>query len=231
MRNNRALVLLSGGLDSATTAGIAINDGMEVSAMTFAYGQRHRIEISYAKRLAKYFKILNHQIVEIPVNLFSGSALTSNFGVEVPKNREITLHDAIPATYVPARNILFLSYALAYSESYDISNIYIGVNSIDYSGYPDCRPEFISAFERMANLGTKKGVEGEGFRIVAPLINLKKWEIINIGVKLGVDYSLTHSCYDPDEDGLSCGECDSCKIRRNGFFEANVIDPTRYKKR
>ncbi len=226
---NRALVLLSGGLDSATVTAIAVKEKRECAALTFSYGQRHTIEIASAKKLVEFFKIKNHIVIEIPTAVFQGSALLGQSGRDVPKNRDISKLDEIPETYVPARNILFLSYALACAESVGIGDIYIGVNALDYSGYPDCRPEFIAAYEKMANLGTRSGVEGRPFRINAPLINLKKYEIIRLGTDLGVDYSLTHSCYDPDMTGASCGECDSCLLRKQGFLQAGIPDPTRYR--
>ncbi len=177
-----------------------------------------------------FFGIRTHLIIDIPIEVFSRTALNPYSGIDVPKNRDPGRTNAIPDTYVPARNTLFLAYALSFAESSGIRSIYIGVNALDYSGYPDCRPEFVTAFERMANLGTRAGVEGRGFSIRAPLIAMSKADIIMLGRDLGVDYSLTHSCYDPGEDGLSCGACDSCILRRRGFIEAGVSDPTRYAK-
>lgn len=228
MKNAPAVILLSGGLDSATAAAVALRDSSICSAITFRYGQRHQIEVEFARRLAVFFGIGDHAIIDIPVDLFRNTALNPRSGLSVPKNREFD-HD-IPDTYVPARNTLFLAYALAFAESRNMRSIYIGVNALDYSGYPDCRPEYIAAFERMANLGTRAGVEGNPFSIRAPLIAMRKSEIIRLGYELGVDYSLTHSCYDPGEDGASCGECDSCLLRKKGFEEAGIADPTRYGK-
>ncbi len=224
----KALVLLSGGLDSATAAAIAENEGFELAAMTFRYGQRHEVEISSAKELAAYFKIEKHIIIDIPTEIFR-SALTSSQPGAVPRNREINT-DEIPDTYVPARNILFLTYALAYCESMGASDIFIGANAVDYSGYPDCRPEFFVKFEEMAKAGTKMGVQGIPFYIHTPLLEMTKSEIILRGTELGIDYFMTHSCYDPDPDGASCGECDSCILRRKGFLDAGIPDPTRYRK-
>ncbi len=225
---NIAVVLLSGGIDSATTAAIAANEGFIVHAVTFSYGQRHNIEIDSAKRLVLSLKISRHIIIEITPDIFSSSALSSASGLEIPKERVIK-DDEIPATYVPGRNLLFLSYALSYAETCGARDIFIGANAIDYSGYPDCRPEFIDSFERTANLGTKAGVSGDKFRIHAPLISQKKSDIIKTGTRLGVDYSLTISCYDPSDSGLSCGKCDSCAIRIKGFAEAGIQDPTGYR--
>jgi len=230
VQTGNALILLSGGLDSATTAAVARADGFRCSALSFDYGQRHSIEIQSAKRLAEFFNIREHVIITIPAGLFSGSALIAGSDIEVPRMRSLDPAGEIPVTYVPARNILFLSYALAFCESRGIFDIYIGVNSIDYSGYPDCRPEFLQAFERMAELGTRSGCEGRGFRIHAPLSRLAKSDIIALGSRLGVDFSLTHSCYDPDAGGRACGVCDSCRLRRRGFAEAGIADPTVYKK-
>jgi 7-cyano-7-deazaguanine synthase len=229
LERSKALILLSGGLDSATAAAVAVSEGKECTALTFAYGQRHRIEVSFARKLAAFFDLGRHLVVEIPAHLFSTSALSAESALEVPRNRDVAGAAGIPSTYVPARNILFLSYALAVAESSGISDIYIGVNSVDYSGYPDCRPEFIAAFEKMANLGTRSGVQGRPFRIIAPLMLMKKSEIISLGTRLGVNYSLTHSCYDPAEAGDSCGECDSCLLRKRGFIQAGITDPTVYR--
>lgn len=225
--NKNGVILLSGGLDSATVAAMAIKDGFKLHALTFFYSQRHDVEISFAERLVKHFGIKNHIKISIPADIFR-SALNSKSGIDVPKNRDIEA-DEIPDTYVPARNIIFLSFALAYAESIQASDIFIGANAVDYSGYPDCRPEFFNAFRAMADIGTKAGVEGGGFNIHTPLMKLNKGEIIRQGIELGVDYSLTHSCYDPYLDGTSCGECDSCVLRRNGFRSAGVPDPTKYR--
>lgn len=228
MGRDRAVVLLSGGLDSATTLAVARREGYDVLAMTFSYGQRHGVELAAAKELVRTGKVIEHVIIDIPAEIFRGSTLLVNAGKDVPRKRMPDNEEGIPATYVPARNILFLSYALAFAESRSASAVFIGANAVDYSGYPDCRGEFLEAFERMASAGTKCGVEGRPVRIMAPLLNLKKSEIIKLGVSLGVDYSITHSCYDPGPGGLACGECDSCRIRKKGFADAGVADPTRY---
>ncbi|MBN2041411.1 MAG: 7-cyano-7-deazaguanine synthase QueC [Spirochaetes bacterium] len=232
MQNNKkkAVVLLSGGIDSSTTAVYAIDEGFDIYAVTFFYGQKHSVEIDFVKKLCDCLKIDKRLIINIPAEIFSSSSLSSASGIEVPKNSDLESAGDIPSTYVPGRNILFLSYALSFAESIDARDIFIGANAVDYSGYPDCRPEFIDAFQAMANIGTKAGVSGDPFRINAPLLKLKKSEIIKLGVKLGLDYSLTHSCYDPDGNGSSCGKCDSCKIRMKGFKEAGVPDPTKYVK-
>jgi 7-cyano-7-deazaguanine synthase len=231
VKHENGLVLLSGGIDSSTVAAVAVGECAHVAALTFRYGQRHELEIGSACRLAEGFGIREHVIIDVPAHIFSGTALTGADRLDVPKERTIDNPADIPATYVPARNILFLSYALAYAESRSIPEIYIGVNALDYSGYPDCRPEFIQKFQEMANVGTKAGVQGRPFRIHAPLISMKKSEIILLGTRLGVDYALTLSCYDPAPDGAACGSCDSCAIRRQGFVDAGVSDPTRYTKR
>lgn len=222
-----AVCLLSGGLDSATTLACARRDGFQTYALTFDYGQRHRVELDAAARVARQMGATEHRVFRIDLRAFGGSALTAD--IEVPKDRHAAqIPSEIPVTYVPARNTVFLSIALAWAEVLDSSDIYIGVNAVDYSGYPDCRPEFIRAFEQMANLATKAGVEGrQRLRIHTPLIQLSKAEIIRLGLELGVDYSLTHSCYDPVE-GLACGHCDSCLLRKAGFAEAGVPDPLRY---
>jgi 7-cyano-7-deazaguanine synthase len=227
-QHKRAVVLLSGGLDSTTTLAVAKSQGYDVYALTFRYGQRHSVEIDCAKQVAKHMQVQDHVIVDIDLRTFGGSALTSD--VEVPKGRATEeMSEGIPVTYVPARNTIFLSFALAWAEVLQCGDIFVGVNAIDYSGYPDCRPEFIEAYERMANLATKAGVEGtQHLTIHTPLIDLTKAEIIREGVDHGVDYSLTLSCYDPDTDGAACGECDSCQLRKKGFAEASVPDPTRY---
>ena len=221
-----AVVLLSGGLDSATTLAICRRDGFEPYALSFAYGQRHKLELNAAKRIAAALGAREHRTAKIDLRVFGGSALTDD--IDVPKNRESDSESEIPVTYVPARNTIFLSYALAWCEVLGAADIFIGANAIDYSGYPDCRPEFISAFERMANVATKAGVEGTRFNIHAPLISMSKAEIIRKGMELGVDFSLTHSCYDPGADGVACGECDSCRLRLEGFRAAGLVDPIRY---
>ncbi len=223
----KAVVLLSGGLDSATTAAIARDRGFALVAMTFNYGQRHDVEIASARRLAAFFNVTEHVFIDVPAEIFS-TALLKDSPLEVPPGKTSGSENDIPVTYVPARNILFLSYALALAESRGISDIYIGANAVDYSGYPDCRPEFFSAFREMARQGTRHGVTGHEFTIATPLIDLKKSEIIRIGTDLGLDYTMTHSCYNPDSEGRACGVCDSCCIRRAGFNEAGIADPTRY---
>jgi 7-cyano-7-deazaguanine synthase len=229
MRDPRkAIVLSSGGIDSTTAMAIARHEGYEIYSLTFDYGQRHRIEVDAARRVAGALGAKEHLVIHTELGKIGGSALTAD--IEVPKGRTgDEMRQSIPVTYVPARNTLFLSYALAWAEVLGASDIFIGVNAIDYSGYPDCRPEYIEAFERMANLATKAAVEGKThLRIRTPLIDLTKAEIIKKGISLGVDYSLTHSCYDPSEDGAACGECDSCLMRRKGFNDAGFADPTRY---
>jgi 7-cyano-7-deazaguanine synthase len=221
----KAVVLYSGGLDSTTCMAIARADGFEAYAMSFAYGQRHSVELDKAREYAPKIGAVSHQVMQINLRQFGGSALTADF--DVPKDQ--TSKDDIPITYVPARNTIFLSFALGWAEVLGASDIFIGVNALDYSGYPDCRPEFISAFENMANLATKAAVERDHpYTIHTPLIQLSKAEIIRTGLDLGVDYSLTHSCYDPTPDGLSCGRCDSCHLRLKGFREAGVEDPIKY---
>ena len=225
-----AVILLSGGIDSTTTLAIAIAQGYEVYSLSLDYGQRHNLELEAARRVAKSLGAKEHRVVKIDNHLFGGSALTAD--VDVPKGRsEKEIGGGIPVTYVPARNTIFLSYALAWCEALGAADIFIGANAIDYSGYPDCRPEFISAFEKLAGLATKAGVEGTAFRIHAPLISMSKADIIRKGAELGVDFSLTHSCYDPTADGLACGECDSCRLRLAGFREAGLTDPIRYARR
>ena len=224
-----AVILLSGGIDSTTTLAIAIAEGYEAYALSFDYGQRHQIEVQAARRVAKSLRAKEHRVAKIDLRVFGGSALTDD--LDVPKNRsEKEMADGIPITYVPARNTIFLAYALAWAELIAASDIFLGVNAIDYSGYPDCRPEFIKAFENLANLGTKAGVEGRRFHIHTPLINFLKGEIIRKAVELGVDVSLTHSCYDPSPEGVACGECDSCLLRLKGFRQAGIKDPIRYDK-
>ena len=226
----RAVVLLSGGIDSTTTLAIALAEGYETCTLSFDYGQRHRIETEAAHRIANSLAVKEHRIAKIDLRVFGGSALTND--VAVPTQRsETEISHGIPVTYVPARNTIFLAYALAWAEVIPVSDIFLGVNAIDYSGYPDCRPEFIEAFEHLANLGTKAGVEGRRFQIHTPLIKLSKAGIIRKGVELGVDFSLTHSCYDPTPEGLACSECDSCLLRLKGFREAGITDPIRYTKK
>jgi 7-cyano-7-deazaguanine synthase len=224
-----AVVLLSGGLDSSTTLAICRRDGFEPYALSFDYGQRHKLELNAAKRVAASLGAHDHRVARIDLRVFGGSALTDE--IAVPKNRQAKSDRDIPITYVPARNTIFLSYALAWCEVLGGADIFIGANAIDYSGYPDCRPEFISAFEQLAGVGTKAGVEGTRFRIHAPLISMSKAEIIRKGMELGVDFSLTCSCYDPGVDGVACGECDSCRLRLEGFREAGLVDPIRYARR
>lgn len=226
-----AVVLVSGGLDSTTVAAIARHDGFAVHALTFSYGQRHAFEIEAARRVVAYFGITHHVIAEIDLRQFGGSALTDD--IDVPKGRSVErMSRDIPITYVPARNTIFLSFALAWAEVLEASDVFIGVNALDYSGYPDCRPEYIAAFERMAGLATKAAVEGrQRLKIHTPLIALAKAEIIRRGIELGVDYSITASCYDPVPDGTACGECDACLLRLKGFSEAGVEDPAPYRAR
>jgi len=223
-----AVVLLSGGLDSATVAAIAKNEGFEVNALSFSYGQRHSWELEAARRVAGSLGIENHRVASIDLRVFGGSALTDD--IAVPKGRSgDEMSHGIPVTYVPARNTIFLSYALAWAEVLGAEDILIGVNALDYSGYPDCRPEYIRAFEAMANLATKAAVEGrQRLTIHAPLIHLTKAQIICRGVELGVDYGLTSSCYDPNPGGRPCGQCDSCQLRQKGFREAGLADPLPY---
>lgn len=226
--SKKAVVLLSGGLDSTTTLAIAHDEGYETYAMSFRYGQRHAVELQCAENVAKALGVEQHIVVDINLRTFGGSALTAD--IAVPKNRSnMEMEDDIPITYVPARNTIFLSYALAYAEVLVADTIFIGANAIDYSGYPDCRPEYIEAYQTMANLATQAGVEGKTkLRIRTPLMDKTKAEIIQIGTALGVDYSLTLSCYDPDTEGRACGGCDSCLLRRRGFKEVGIPDPTRY---
>ena len=227
--SKKAVVLLSGGLDSTTTLAIARDVGYETYAMSFRYGQRHTVELQCAENVAKALGVKQHTIVEIDLRAIGGSALTAD--IEVPKNRlDTEMENDIPITYVPARNTIFLSYALAYAEVLASDTIFIGANAIDYSGYPDCRPEYIEAYQTMANLATQAGVEGKTeLKIRAPLIDKTKAEIIQIGVALGVDYSLTLSCYDPNTEGEACGDCDSCLLRKRGFKAAGIPDPTCYR--
>ena len=220
----KAVVLVSGGLDSATVLALAAASGARCYALTFDYGQRHRVELDAARRVAQAQRAADHRVVKLDIGWMGGSALTD---AAIPVPQEFSA--GIPVTYVPARNTVFLSIALGWAEVLGASDIYIGANAVDYSGYPDCRPEFIQAFERLANLATRAGVEGRGFRVLAPLMQLRKHEIIREGSRLGVDYSLTISCYDPDGSGRACGRCDSCRLRAQGFAEAGVADPTRYR--
>ena len=224
----KAVVLLSGGLDSATVAAVARRDGFELFALSVRYGQRHSVELDAAARVAGALGVARHVTVSVDLSLIGGSALTD--AVDVPKDRPSDVMESeIPVTYVPARNTILLSVALGYAEVLDAADIFIGANAVDYSGYPDCRGEFLEAFERLANLATKAGVEGRlRFSIHAPLLKLTKAEIIRLGTDLGVDYGLTHSCYDPGEDGVSCGRCDSCLLRRKGFAGAGLSDPIPY---
>jgi 7-cyano-7-deazaguanine synthase len=225
-----AIVLTSGGLDSTTCLAIAKDQGFApLYSLSFDYGQRHRYELEAAKRVAHAFQVAEHRVIKIDLRQFGKSALTDN--IAVPKDRnESQMATDIPITYVPARNTIFLSYALAWAEVLDVRDVFIGVNAIDYSGYPDCWPEFIAAFEAMANLATKMTTEAGAvpFKVHAPLQQMTKAQIIRTGTSLGVDYSLTHSCYDPDPQGRACGRCDSCLLRHRGFIEANLSDPTRY---
>jgi len=219
-----AVVLLSGGLDSATVLAIARDEGHVCHALTFDYGQRHRIELEAARRVAASLGVADHRIVPLDLRWMGGSALTDST-IAVPK----TPGEGIPVTYVPARNTIFLSMALGWAEVLGAQDIYLGVNAVDYSGYPDCRPEYLEAFERLANLATRAGVEGRSLHLQAPLLRLTKAGIISRGVRLGVDFSLTLSCYDPDGEGRACGACDSCRLRARGFAEAGLPDPTRYR--
>ena len=223
----RAVVLVSGGLDSATTLAIARNEELETYALSFAYGQRHQVEVEAARRVARSLGAAEHRVTEIDLRAFGGSALTDE--IDVPKNRNVArIGSGIPITYVPARNTIFLSYALAWAEVLEARDIFIGVNALDYGGYPDCRPEFIDRFEKLANVATRAGVSGDSFRIRTPLIAMTKVEIIKRGAELNVDFSLTHSCYDPQGDGIACGECDSCQLRLKGFADAGLSDPIAY---
>jgi 7-cyano-7-deazaguanine synthase len=224
----RAVILLSGGLDSATTTAIARDQGYKIFALSLDYGQRHRFELESASRVAQSLEVAEHIVLPINLSRFGGSALTDQ--IEVPKGREeAEMANSIPITYVPARNTVFLSLALAYAETKKTGDLLIGVNAVDYSGYPDCRSEFIDAFSKMANLATKAGVEGSlQFKIHTPLIDMTKGQIIRRGLELGVDYGLTHSCYDPNQQGISCGRCDACQLRLRGFAEAGVADPLEY---
>jgi 7-cyano-7-deazaguanine synthase len=225
----RAVVLLSGGLDSTTTLAIARDQGYELYALTFRYGQRHEVEIEAARRIADSFDVARHVVVDIDLRVFGGSALTDD--IEVPKDRgEAEMADGIPVTYVPARNTIFLSFALAWAEVLGSSDVFIGVNALDYSGYPDCRPEYVEAFQRMANLATKAGVEGrQRLTIHTPLVDKTKQQIVETGLRLGVDFGETRSCYDPSPEGEACGRCDSCRLRLRGFAAAGTKDPAPYR--
>jgi 7-cyano-7-deazaguanine synthase len=224
----KAVCLLSGGLDSATALGVARADGYECYALSFDYGQRHRVELQAAARVAAHFGVVEHRTARIDLRTFGGSALTAD--IAVPKHASASeLPAGIPITYVPARNTIFLSYAMAWAELLEASDVFIGVNAIDYSGYPDCRPEFIAAFETLANLATKAGVEGRTkLRIRTPLAALDKAGIVRLAIEVGVSLAATHSCYDPDATGAACGSCDSCLLRRKGFAAAGMVDPVRY---
>lgn len=224
----KAVVLLSGGLDSTTVLAIARDEGFEPYALSFRYGQRHAVELEAARRVAKAAQVERHVVCDIDLRVFGGSALTADVAVPKHQSAEELSDDEIPITYVPARNTVFLSFALAYAEVIGSTDIFIGVSALDYSGYPDCRPEYIGAYEQMANLATRAGVEGNAMKIHAPLIDLTKAETVELGTRLGVDYSLTLSCYDPDADGRSCGHCDSCLLRLRGFADAGLSDPVRY---
>jgi len=222
----KAVVLVSGGLDSTTCLAIAREQGFDLYALTLNYGQRHDHELNSARMIVDFFNIHDHSIIDIDLAQFGGSALTDQ--IDVPKKRDLSDMDEIPVTYVPARNTVFLSLALAWAEVLGSFDIFIGVNALDYSGYPDCRPEYISSFEKTANLATKAGVSGSSFKIHTPLIDMTKSEIIKVGLDLGVDYSLTSSCYDPDQEGNPCGLCDACYLRLKGFKETGITDPLNY---
>ena len=226
MNRGKAVLLLSGGLDSTTLLALARSEGYAIHALSFRYGQRHAAELAAAQKIAARYEVVQHVITDIDLRIFGGSALTSD--IEVPKDRVVD--EAIPVTYVPARNTIFLSFALAWAEVLGASDIFIGVNALDYSGYPDCRPEFIAAFQEMARVATRAGVEGSAAPVTirTPLIELSKKEIIELGLSLGVDYSMTTSCYDPSDDGEACGHCDACQLRLRGFEEAGATDPVRY---
>jgi len=223
----KAVILLSGGLDSATTGAIARDRGFALFALTIRYGQRHVIEMDAARRVARALGVESHIEQDLDLRAFGGSALTAS--ISVPKSASVSgIGDGVPVTYVPARNTIFLSLAVGYAEAIGSTDIFLGVNAVDYSGYPDCRPEFIAAFQRLARLATKAGIEGAEFEIHAPLINMSKADIVRTGTRLGVDFRLTHSCYDPTEEGLACGFCDSCLLRKQGFEKAGITDPARY---
>jgi 7-cyano-7-deazaguanine synthase len=224
----KAVVLSSGGVDSTTVMAIAADKGFDLYSLSFFYGQRHAFELKAAEKVARFFNVKKHLVLNIDLRQIGGSALTDN--IDVPKSRKASdMSASIPVTYVPARNTIFLCYALAWAEVLKAFDIFIGVNAVDYSGYPDCRPEFIDAFEKMANLATRAGVEGkERLRIQTPLIHMRKADIIRSGKDLGVDYAMTHSCYDPSSEGFACGQCDSCLIRAKGFQDTGIPDPTPY---
>ncbi len=223
----KAVVLLSGGLDSTTTLAVAKHEGFECYALSFDYGQRHQVELAASKRVAKALGAAEHRVARLDPELFRGSALTGS--AAVPKlRREKEISDGIPVTYVPCRNLIFLSFAAAWAEVIPATDIFLGINALDYSGYPDCRPEFIAAFENLVNLGSKAGQEGARFKIHAPLVSMTKAEIVRSAVDLGVDLSLTHSCYDPSPEGVACGQCDACLLRQKGFKEAGQQDPIAY---
>ena len=222
-----AVVLLSGGLDSAVTLALAKAEGFRAHALSFDYGQRHRVELESARRVAASMQVRDHRFAKIDLRVLGGSALTDDIAVPQERSAAEMAH-GIPITYVPARNTIFLSYALGLAEVVGAADIFLGINAVDYSGYPDCRPEFLNAFEALAAVATKAGVEGTRFQIHAPLIQLSKAEIIRKGLELGVDFSLTHSCYDPTSEGIACGRCDSCQLRLKGFQEARITDPIRY---
>lgn len=220
----RAIVLLSGGLDSATTLAVAKDEGFDCYALSIDYGQRHAAELAAAREVARRAGVIEHRVIPVDVSVFGGSALTDR-SIDVPEQPS----EGIPITYVPARNTVFLSLALAWAETLGLRDLFIGVNAVDYSGYPDCRPAFIFAFENLANLATKAGVEGDWYHVHAPLIELSKAGIVELGISLGVDFGITVSCYQPDDDAAACGRCDSCRLRAQGFEEAGVEDPTRYR--
>ncbi|MGM0596644.1 MAG: 7-cyano-7-deazaguanine synthase QueC [Myxococcota bacterium] len=224
----KAIVLLSGGLDSTTTLALAIDRGFSPLGLSFSYGQRHSVEMEAARKITDFFKIEEQIVLDLPLAQIGGNVLTDS-SAEVPHTQEETPEDDIPPTYVPARNTIFLSYALAVAEVKEITDIFIGVSSVDYSGYPDCRPPFIKSFEEMANQATKLGIQGKTVKIHAPLMQLDKAQTIKVGLDLGVDYSITHTCYDPDEQGRACGECDSCKLRLQGFARLGIEDPAVYR--
>lgn len=222
-----AIVLLSGGLDSSTVLAVAKDRGFDLYALSFRYGQKHDFELAAARRIAERAGVREHRVLTLPSDLFGDSSLVG--GSAVPKDRDPLAHAGIPSTYVPARNTIFLSYALAWAEMIEAADLFIGVSAVDFSGYPDCRPEFVDAFEKLANAATRVGTElGRHLTVHAPLLHLSKQETIELGVSLGVDYGLTHTCYDPAPDGAACGRCDACELRRRGFTAAGVPDPTRY---
>jgi 7-cyano-7-deazaguanine synthase len=229
MATPKAVVLLSGGMDSATAAAVALDQGFEVYALSFRYGQRHATELEAARRVADRLGLRRHVVLDIDLRAFGGSALTGD--LDVPKDTPLErIGSSIPATYVPARNTIFLSFALGWAETLGASDIFLGANALDYSGYPDCRPEYIEAFTRMANLATRAGIEGRGLTVHTPLIGLSKAQIVALGTRLGVEYGLTWSCYDPGPDGAACGRCEACILRRKGFREAGMEDPATYPK-